>query len=216
MKKMKYGLIKGRESLMRAIKKDSALLNYEAIEVPQDVKVSLEGKHKKIVKIEGKKGKVVKDFSHLRSIEILKENQTIYVARRAKKRKEKSPIRTVASKIRNAISGVQRYYIAHHKVIFSHFPVRVYTEENNIVLENFYGRREDMKIPLEGNVEVEIEMEEGTNVPSDVFIKGPDKEAVTQTSSKLKEACKLRGKRKKDVRVFQDGIWPWKLERERK
>lgn len=211
---MKFQFLTGKEALLQAIKKDSPTVGYEEIDIPKDVEVNLNGK---IVKITGQEGEFVKDFRHVRHIEILKENDKLFVARRIRRRKDKAPIRTVASKIRTAIEGVQRRYVAHHKVVFSHFPVRVYTKGNQIILENFYGRRQETRVPIVGeNTEVEVEMEAGSNVPSDVFIKGPDLDAVTQTSSRLVETCKLRGKRRKDVRVFQDGIWLWRMEREKK
>lgn len=207
-----FKTLQGKEALLHAIRNDSSMVSYVEIEIPKSVEVSVD--EKKVV-VEGKNGRIVKDFSYMRAVDILQDGDKIYVARRLKKPKDKHPVRTVASKIRNVISGVQKLYIMHHKVIFKHFPIRVYSEEGNIVLDNFYGRRDKIKVPIRGeNTEVEVKMEEDSNIPSDVLIKGPDKEAVTQTSASLKETCKLKGKQRKDVRVFQDGVWPWRLERE--
>lgn len=213
---MEYEVIKGRKALLQAIKKDAIMVDYQVIEIPETVTVNVD-EESKIISIEGENGKVKKDFGYMNTVEVIREDDKLYIARRIRHRKDKSPIRTIASRIRNTIEGVQKRFVAHHKVVFSHFPVRVYTEGDSIVLENFYGKREDIKIPITGkNTEVEVETEEGSNVPSDVYIKGPDKDAVTRTSSALQETCKLRGKRRKDVRVFQDGIWLYRLRRERK
>lgn len=207
-----FKTLHGKKALLKAIRNDSPMVSYVGIKIPNGVEVSVEGKK---VEVRGKNGRVVKDFSYVRPVEILQDEGKIYIVRRSKKPKDKQPVRTVASKIKNTITGVQKRYIMHHKVIFKHFPIRVYTEEDHIVLDNFYGKRDNIRIPIQGeNTEVDIEMEEDSNIPSDVFIKGPDKEAVTQTSSSLKEICKLKGKQRKDVRVFQDGVWPWRLERE--
>ena len=41
----------------------------------------------------------------------------------------------------------------------------------------------------------------------DVILEGPDKESLGQTAANLKRCCKIR---KKDPRVFQDGVYLYK------
>ena len=41
----------------------------------------------------------------------------------------------------------------------------------------------------------------------DVYLTGPDKEALGQTAANLKNCCRIR---KKDPRVFQDGVYLYK------
>jgi len=50
------------------------------------------------------------------------------------------------------------------------------------------------------NVKVEVKGE-------DVYFIGPDKEALGQTAANVKTACRIR---KKDPRVFQDGVYLYK------
>jgi len=54
------------------------------------------------------------------------------------------------------------------------------------------------------NVEVKVK-------DDDVFLIGPDKETLGQTAANLKRCCRIR---KKDPRVFQDGVYLYKIQHE--
>ncbi|MCD6490814.1 MAG: 50S ribosomal protein L6 [Candidatus Latescibacterota bacterium] len=201
------------KAILEAIKhKNSIMFYWEEIEIPDNVNVEIVERK---VKVSGPKGTVEKDFSHVRSVYILREGNKIYVACYARKNRDRKPLRTISSKIKRMIDGVLSWYVYKHKVMFAHFPIRVRVEGRNIVIENFYGRKGKMKVPIYGDqTVVEITLQPGSDVPDEVIIKGPDLEAVSQTSGILQESCKLRGKLKKDPRRFQDGIWRYEILRE--
>ena len=201
------------EAILNAIEHGAALgLEWEEIEIPEKVEVSIEGKR---VTVKGPRGTVTKDFSHVRSVHIIHAGDKIIVACYARSNKEKKPLRTVASKIKKMIEGVQRWFVYKHRVAFAHFPIRVRVEGRYIIVENFYGRRDKIRVPIVGDqTEVEVRLQPGSDIPDEVIIRGPDLEAVSQTSANLQEVCKLRGKFRKDPRVFQDGIWRYMITRE--
>ena len=111
-------------------------------------------------------------------------------------------IKTIVSIINNLIIGVQTNYKYVSKVAYSHFPctVRVDEKTQNIFVENFLGERAPRKAKYPDNVKVEVKGE-------DVYFIGPDKEALGQTAANVKTACRIR---KKDPRVFQDGVYLFK------
>ena len=92
--------------------------------------------------------------------------------------------------------------------------VEVDKENKCILIMNFYGRKDVIKVPIFGDCEVEIKYQEGSEIPDFVYIKGCDLEAVSQTSGALEQACRLKGKYRKDIRIFYDGIWLWKKTQE--
>ncbi|MHA1589296.1 MAG: 50S ribosomal protein L6 [Candidatus Njordarchaeales archaeon] len=201
------------KAVLEAIKNPWIIgIDYEEIPIPKGVKVTVEGKK---VRVEGPKGRVEKDFSHIKELYIIHMGDKIIVATPAKKDKQIKPLGTVATKIKKMIEGVQRWFIYKHKVVYAHFPIRVRVEGRYIIIENFYGRKDKIKVPIVGDqTVVEVTLQPGSDIPDEVIIKGPDLEAVSQTSANLHEACKLRGKFKKDPRVFQDGVWRYMVTRE--
>ncbi|PSH01678.1 MAG: 50S ribosomal protein L6, partial [Nanohaloarchaea archaeon SW_10_44_10] len=68
---------------------------------------------------------------------------------------------------------------------------------NKVLIENFMGERNPREISVEDGVTVEIDGE-------DLTIRGPDKDAVSQTAGKIEQACK---KGNRDPRTFQDGVY---------
>ncbi|MHA1616366.1 MAG: 50S ribosomal protein L6 [Candidatus Njordarchaeales archaeon] len=210
---MNVELLTDEKAILEGIKNPWTIgIDYEEIPIPENVKVKIEGKR---VIVEGPKGRVEKDFSHVRDVYILQDENKIIVASPARKDKQIKPLGTVATKIRKMIEGVQRWFIYKHKVVYAHFPIRVRVEGRYIVIENFYGRKDKIKVPIVGDqTVVEVTLQPGSDIPDEVIIKGPDLEAVSQTSANLQEACKLRGKFRKDPRVFQDGIWRYVVTRE--
>lgn len=203
----------GERALLEALKGESPImLTYEKIEIPENVEVNVEGKK---VRVKGKNGEIVKDFSHVRNVYIFKLDNEVIVAAKTKNKNEKKPVRTVASKIRKMIDGVQREYIYKHKVIYAHFPIRVRVEGREIIVENFLGRKDKIRIPIYGeHTKVDIVLQPGSEIPDEIIIHGPDLEAVSQTSGAIHDKLKLRGKFRKDPRVFMDGIWRYEIKRE--
>ena len=97
------------------------------------------------------------------------------------------------------ITGVTKGYTYKLKIVFSHFPITVKTQNKSILIENFTGERKPRKVEILGDVKVKIE-------PDDVILTGINLEDVSQTAANIEQATKVRGK---DHRVFIDGIYTY-------
>ena len=141
------------------------------------------------MRVKGSLGEVVKDFSHIKDIFIRKEEGKVIIEAYFADRKTYSLINTIASKIKNMITGVLRGYRYKMKIVYAHFPMSVKVDKNQgvIVIENFLGRRDKIKVKMLPNTNVKVQGDE-------VIIEGVDVEAVSQTAANLREATKLRGK----------------------
>ncbi len=173
----------------------------DSLEIPENVDVKIEGNN--LITIKGPEGgPITKDFSHTRGIKISIEGKKIYFSINFPKSNTLALVKTIINLIKNLIIGVQTNYKYVCKVCYSHFPcsVRVNTKNKELLVENFLGKRAPRRTKYLDNVKVEIKGE-------DVYLIGPDKESLGQTAANLKNCCRIR---KKDPRVFQDGVYLYK------
>jgi large subunit ribosomal protein L6 len=169
----------------------------EELDIPGGVEVFLEGGHH--IRVKGPNGDITKDFSHVRGINVaIKDNKVVF-STNFPKSGTLALIKTVVSIINNLIIGVQTNYKYVSKIAYSHFPCSVRVDDKNqtILVENFLGERAPRKAKYPDNVKVEVKGD-------DVYFIGPDKEALGQSAANVKRACRIR---KKDPRVFQDGVY---------
>jgi len=173
----------------------------EELEIPDGVDISLDNNNR--VTIKGPNGgPITKDFSHVRGITIeLKKNKIIFSINFPKSG-ALALVKTIINIINNLIIGVQTNYKYVSKICYSHFPCSVRVDEKNHMLfvENFLGERAPRKATIQANVKVELKGD-------DVIFIGSDKESLGQTAANIKRACRIR---KKDPRVFQDGVYLYK------
>lgn len=104
---------------------------------------------------------------------------------------------TFESHVRNMIRGVSEGWEYRMEVLYSHFPMQVSVEGDEIVIENFLGERAARRSSIHGDTEVEIDGEE-------LVLRGPNKEDVGQTAADIEQLTRVSGK---DNRVFQDGVY---------
>ncbi len=174
----------------------SALVE-EKIDIPENVNVDVE---KSIVVVKGPKGELKRDFSHAQ-VSITKENNTVKTSNYFPRKKERALVGTITSHIRNMIKGVTDGFIYKMKVVFSHFPVTVEVQEANkvVLIKNFTGERSPRKSKIVGN-ETSVRMEDKETL----IVDGINIEDVAQTAANIQQTTKIR---KKDIRVFMDGIY---------
>ncbi len=172
----------------------------EEMEIPEGVKVTLDGNHH--ITVKGPNGKITKDFSHVRGIKVSIEGNKIFFSTNFPKSGTLALIKTIINLIKNLIIGVQTNYKYICKVCYSHFPctVEVKPDKKEIHVINFLGERAPRVTHYLDNVEVKVEGE-------DVILIGPDKETLGQTAANIQKCCRIR---KKDPRVFQDGVYLYK------
>jgi large subunit ribosomal protein L6 len=168
------------------------MIEYE-VEIPKDVEVKIEGKYA-IVK--GKLGELKWKFDLHQTTYEMKEG--LLVLRKDSKRKaDKAIVGSIASHVRNMIRGVTKGYEYKMKILYAHFPINASVEGKRVVIKNFAGEKTPRYAEVHGEVKVDIKGQ-------DIVLKGLDREEVGQTAANIESATKIR---KKDIRVFQDGIY---------
>jgi large subunit ribosomal protein L6 len=165
----------------------------KTVQVPDDVSIGLEDKK---LSVTGEKGSLTRDFSYA-PIAIEGEGKNIRIWAKWPRKKEAALVGTIYSHIQNMITGVTKGYSYKLKIVFSHFPISVKTQDKTVVIENFTGERRPRRVKIIGDVKVKIEAE-------DVIIQGTDLEEVSQTAANIEQATRVR---RKDPRVFLDGIY---------
>jgi large subunit ribosomal protein L6 len=104
---------------------------------------------------------------------------------------------TFESHVRNMFHGVTDGWEYQMEVFYSHFPMKVRTEDGNVVIDNFLGEKAPRRTEIHGDTEVQIDGEE-------ITLTGSDIEAVGQTAADIEQLTRVKDK---DIRVFQDGVY---------
>ena len=172
----------------------------EELDIPEGVEVELTENHQ--ITVKGPNGTITKDFSHARGITMALEDNKVIISTNFPKSGTLALASTILNIVKNLIIGVQTNYKYFCKVCYSHFPcnVEVKPEKKELHVVNFLGERSPRVTKYMDDVEVKLDGD-------DVILIGPDKEKLGQTAANLKRCCKIR---KKDPRVFQDGVYLYK------
>jgi large subunit ribosomal protein L6 len=163
------------------------------ITIPENVKVTQE---KNTIIVEGKNGKIVKDFTKI-PITLIFEDNKIIIHPPGKRRKDLALINTVKSIISSMIKGAEKGFTYKLKIIFSHFPISVKVKDKKVIVENYFGERSSRISKIVGLTQVVVTGE-------DVIVKGPSLEDVSQTATNIESSTKIKNK---DQRVFLDGVY---------
>jgi large subunit ribosomal protein L6 len=170
-----------------------AIETVATVEIPEGVNAKLEGR---IVTITGEKGELIRDFSHA-PINIQLNEKTVTVQASWPRKKEAALVGTVRSHIENMVKGVTKGFTYKMKIVFSHFPITVKIQGKTFTINNFTGERSPRNAKIMGNTKVIINGD-------DIVIQGINLEEVSQTAANIQNSTKIR---KKDPRVFLDGIY---------
>ena len=170
------------------------------IEVPENITATLTPvRGGKTVLIEGPKGELERTFTRLR-VQLLLIDKKFVIQSFFGNKAEASMVGTIAGHISNMIKGVTEGFTYKVRVITSHFPATVEVKEQMVLVKNLYGRRDPIRIPFDGSVNITVKGDM-------VMMTGIDIEKVSQTAARLAEATRLRGRQSKDPTVFQDGLY---------
>lgn len=164
------------------------------INIPEEVQVSLDSGSE--ITISGPNGEVTKEFDYP-GLNIELEDGKVTIDHSSSRKKDKAVVGSFTSHIENAMKGVQEGFEYKLKIVYAHFPINVKVEGDYVVIENFLGEAHHRKAKIISPTEVEVEEEE-------IFVRGPDKDAVGQTASNIEKTTQIKGK---DPRRFQDGIY---------
>ena len=162
------------------------------IDIPKGIEVNLE---KNSVSVKGKHGELNRNFDQ--KIKIKKEEDKIILLSKTERKGQRALMGTIRAHIKNMFHGVSDKIVYKSKIVYSHFPMTVNVQGDNVIVDNFLGERHPRKAKILEKVDVKISGQE-------ITITGIDKEKVSQTTANLEQATKIK---RRDPRVFQDGIY---------
>ncbi len=163
------------------------------VKIPDGVTVTVKGRN---VKVKGPKGELARSFGNPK-VELTVEDMVLHVRCDLPRRIEKSLVGTYASHVQNMVDGVTKGYEYKLKTVFAHFPIKTQVKGDSFIVENFLGERSARKATILPGVKVASKAEFTT-------VTGVDLEKVSQTAANIERATKVR---RRDIRVFQDGIY---------
>ncbi|UZE93645.1 MAG: 50S ribosomal protein L6 [Candidatus Pacearchaeota archaeon] len=173
------------------------------IKIPEKTEIKLE--LPKIV-VSGPLGSIEKKFKFKR-IQIKKENNEMIIEHEKATKKDKKIINTMASLVESMIRGVNEGYEYKLQICSTHFPisVKIDKEKNLLVIKNFLGENKDRIVRLLPEVDIKIQ--------GDIIsINSVNKELAGQQAADIEVVSRIK---RRDRRVFQDGIWIIKKEKGR-
>ncbi|KAL8851292.1 MAG: hypothetical protein Q9221_003822 [Calogaya cf. arnoldii] len=175
----------------------------EALPIPDNVKVHIKSR---LVTVEGPRGKLQKDLSHLSVCFSRPSPGIINIELHHGTRKNVATLRTVKTLINNLIIGVTRGFKYKMRYVYAHFPINVNIEKSSetglyeVDIRNFLGEKIVRKVTMHEGVDVEI----SKNQKDELTITGNSLENVSQSAADIQQICRVRNK---DIRKFLDGLY---------
>lgn len=165
----------------------------EKVEIPEGVTVEIVGP---VIKVKGSKGENERTLAHPK-IEILKEGNKIILTSKKPTKREKTMLNSFKAHIKNLLEGVSVGFTYKLKICFSHFPMNISVEKDDILIKNFLGEKIPRKSKIMPGVQVKVE-------GSFIIVEGVDKENTSGTAACIEQATRIT---KRDRRIFQDGCY---------
>ena len=163
------------------------------LQLPEDVSAEMD--HLELT-VEGPEGTVTRRLWYP-DVSVEVADETVVIESDEDDAKTMSTIGTFESHVQNMFHGVTEGWEYEMEVFYSHFPMQVRAESDEIVIENFLGEKAPRTTPIHGDTEVEIDEEQ-------ITLRGPSIEDVGQTAADIEQLTRVTDK---DVRVFQDGVY---------
>merc|ERR1711939_364521 len=177
------------------------IFSQEQLVIPDNVKIHIRSR---IVSVEGPRGKLTKDLSHIAvtfSLPPAKKGQQIDHG----SRKNVATLRTVKSIIQNLVTGVTKGFKYKMRYVYAHFPINVNIEKNeeglaHLEIRNFLGEKIVRHVTMREGVTVEA----SKGVKDQIELTGNSLEDVSQSAADVQQICRVRNK---DIRKFLDGLY---------
>ncbi|MFZ1970855.1 MAG: 50S ribosomal protein L6 [Candidatus Nanoarchaeia archaeon] len=166
---------------------------FQTIEIPEGIEIKLNGN---IINVKGPEGEDNKKLN-LGDLEIKLDGNLLIIGCKKATKKEKKTINTMRAHIKNILEGVSKKFEYKLKICYSHFPITAEVKGNEIIIKNFLGEKSNRKSKIIDGADVKIDKEM-------VTITSINREIAGQTAANIETATKVR---KRDRRVFQDGIF---------
>ena len=165
----------------------------EMVEVPAQVKVTIEPT---LVKVKGPKGEVSRIMKDKR-VQITHEGNNVVLKSAKATKREKKILYTFAAHLRNMITGTAYGFRYEMKICAAHFPMNVSVSGSQLIIKNFIGEHMPRTLTLRKGVTVKVNGDI-------VQIESADKELAGMTASDIELLTRIRHH---DRRIFQDGIF---------
>ncbi|KAI5466739.1 ribosomal protein L6, alpha-beta domain-containing protein [Mariannaea sp. PMI_226] len=165
----------------------------ELLEIPEGVKVGIKSR---IVTVEGPRGKLVKDLSHLAVNFTVPQKNTISIEIHHGNRKNVATLRTVRTLINNLIIGVTKGFKYKMRYVYAHFPINVNINKDaetdlfEVEIRNFIGEKIVRRVKMAEGVEVEV----STAQKDELVLSGNSLENVSQSAADIQQICRVRNK----------------------
>ena len=163
------------------------------IEIPDDVTAEVD--HLDLT-VEGPEDSVTRRLWYP-DVDVSVEDDAVVVESDAEDAKTNSTVGTFESHVENMFHGVTEGWEYKLEVHYSHFPMQVDVEGDEVVIQNFLGEKAPRRTTIRGDTDVEVDGE-------DVTLSGPSIEDVGQTAADIEQLTRVTDK---DTRVFQDGVY---------
>ncbi|MEY7849724.1 50S ribosomal protein L6 [Natrarchaeobius sp. A-rgal3] len=163
------------------------------LEIPDNVTVEIDHLD---VTVDGPEGTVSRRLWYP-DVNVDVEDDHVVIESDAEDAKTNATVGTFESHVENAFRGVTEGWEYKMEVFYSHFPMQVRAEGEEIVIENFLGEKAPRRTSIHGDTDVSVDGEV-------VVLSGPNKEDVGQTAADIEQLTRVSGK---DTRVFQDGVY---------
>ena len=188
------------------------ILTKNNISIPAEVTVTLKSK---VLTVQGPKGSIQKSFKNM-SLQLLTEKDAngkisrILIRKWYSKKKQRSIVNSVTKHIQNMITGVTQGFKYTLIYGYKNKTIEPIAQEGGklLVIKNFAGEKFTRKIRCPEGVKVETTSQK-TKGKNRIFVMGIDVELVGLMASRIKQSCTIR---KKDLRIFVDGIHFFKKE----
>ena len=166
----------------------------EEITIPEGISIDIE-KNDLII---GKNEKSIRRSFDSRINAKVEGNKLIIETSKSKK-KERKLMGTLKAHIKNILEGLNEPFKYKLQIATVHFPMTVSHDKscNEIVIKNFLGEKKDRRIKICDNVDVRINKEI-------IELESFDIEKAGQSAANIEKGTKVR---KRDRRIFQDGIF---------
>ena len=167
------------------------------ISLPEGVTAAVNGNDVTVAK-DG--NSLTREFRHPR-IEVRDSSGELEVFVNLPRKKEKALAGTWAAHLTNMARGVDSGFEYKLKAVYSHFPMTIRVNGNQMTIANLFGEKVPRVAALPWSpAEVEVKVQNKT----DVTVSGADREKVGQTAANIERSCRIKNR---DRRVFQDGIY---------
>lgn len=176
------------------------ILTEDRLELDKGVKCEVKsGK----VTVQGSRGSLTKDLSHLKlDFEYNKDGHEIIARSWFGNKKLRARIGTLFGTIKNMSIGVTKGFRYKMRFVYSHFPIKhiIGKDGSSFSFNGFMGQREQKVV----NCPKGVKISDSKAQKEEIIVEGNDLEAVSLVCGQIHQHTRIRNK---DLRKFLDGIY---------